>query len=203
MGAGGLHFHSGEETLWAVVIGAVLATVGGFAATQLEAFMRRRERERDAALLFGEILSVLELIIAMADEARGRGAPYGPLTMRLLRAVRREIEAYDRNRESLYDLRDPKVRGQIHALMVRVTIALEAVSETTPEITAAEAAANAIGLDDPAKAEAMARLGALVEIRETAFEAAVEAVGQIKPVVSALQPLAKQNFGAYASVVRN
>src|SRR5262249_52990888 len=38
------------ETLWAVVIGAVLATAGGFAASQLEAYLRRRERERNAAL---------------------------------------------------------------------------------------------------------------------------------------------------------
>jgi hypothetical protein len=51
--------------------------MGGFAATQLEGFLRRRERERGAALLFGEILSVIELVAVLANEARGRGEPFG------------------------------------------------------------------------------------------------------------------------------
>jgi hypothetical protein len=46
-------FATHSDTLLAVVIGAVLATVSGIAATQLEAYLKRRERERDAALLFG------------------------------------------------------------------------------------------------------------------------------------------------------
>jgi hypothetical protein len=144
------------ETLWAVVVGAVLATVGGFAATQLEQFFRRRERRRSAALLFGEILSVIELITALADDARGRGDPYGQLTMRLLRAVRREADAYDRNREQLYDLPDAKLRAQIHALMVRVTLTLDGVFDTTAEIVAAESVAKALGVDDPASRDTAA-----------------------------------------------
>ena len=202
MALGGPHFQAGEETLWAVVIGAVLATVGGFVATQLEAVMRRRERERSAALLFGEILAVLELITTMANEARGRGEPYGTFTMRLLRAVQREIETYDRNREALYDLRDAKLRGQIHALMVRVTLSLEGVADTTAQIAQAEAAANALSANHPARPEAMARLEALFEIRETAFDFCVETVGKVAPIVTMLRPLAKQDFGVYASVVR-
>ena len=53
-------------TLWAVGIGAVLATVGGFAATRIEEVFRRRERERGAALLFGELLSTIELVAQFA-----------------------------------------------------------------------------------------------------------------------------------------
>jgi hypothetical protein len=200
--SGGLHFQSGEETLWAVVIGAVLATLGGFAATQLEAIMRRRERERSAALLFGEILSVLDLITTMANEARGRGEPYGPLTMRLLRAVGREIETYDRNREALYDLRNAKVRSQIHALMVRITLALEGVSDATSQIALADSAAGVTGLDDGARGRTLARLDELFEAREAAFDFAVETVAGVPPIVAVLQPLAKQTFGVYASVVR-
>jgi hypothetical protein len=203
MAPGGPHFQAGEETLWAVVIGAVLATVGGFVATQMESIVRRRERERSAALLFGEVLAVLELITGMADQARGRGEPYGPLTMRLLRAVRREIETYDRNREALYDLRNAKLRGQIHAVMVRVTLALEGVADTTAQIAQAETAANALGLNHPARPEALARLEALFEVREAAFDFCVETVGKVAPIVTVLRPLAKQDFGVYASVVRD
>jgi hypothetical protein len=96
---------TGEATLWAVIVGAILATVGGFAATQLEAHFRRRERERSAALLFGEVLSVIEIITVLTNETREHGDPFGPVTSRMLRAVRRETEVYERNRESLYDLR--------------------------------------------------------------------------------------------------
>jgi len=194
---------AGAETLWAVILGAVLATGGGFAATQLEAFFRRRERERGAARLFGEILSVLELIARLADEARARGDPYGPLTMRLLRAVRRETEVYDRNRESLYDLRDANLRARIHALMVRMTVALEGVFDATSQIALAQGAASVFHPDDPMRAEAMLRLDILVEERQAAFDFAVESAGQTGPVISALRPLAKQTFDAHALVVRD
>jgi hypothetical protein len=189
------------ETLWAVIVGAVLATVGGFAATQLEQFLRRRERQRGAALLFGEILSVIELIMGLADDARGRGDPYGQLTMRLLRAMRRETDAYDRNREQLYDLPDAKLRALIHALMVRVTLTLEGVFDTTDEIVAAEAAAKALDADNPARAEILQRLVGLRETRATGFDFAVETIEEIKPIIAVLRPLAKESFEAYATVV--
>jgi hypothetical protein len=186
-----------------VVVGAVLATVGGFVATQFEGFLRRRERERSAALLFGELLSVLAIIATMADESRGRGDPYGPLTTRLLRAVRREAETYDRNREALFDLRDGKIRARIHTLMVRVTLALDGVFDATGQIALADAAAGAPGLDDAAKAQALARLDTLLADRDLSFDFVVETVAQIKPIVSTLEPLARQSFDAHAAVARD
>jgi hypothetical protein len=189
------------ETLWAVIIGAVLATVGGFAATQLEQFLRRRERRRGAALLFGEILSVIELLMGLADDARGRGDPYGQLTMRLLRAMRRETDAYDRNREQLYDLPDAKLRALIHALMIRVTLTLDGIFDGTADIVATEAAAKAMNAADPARAELLQRLDELRETRSTGFDFAVETVEEIKPIIAVLQPLAKESFEAYATVV--
>jgi hypothetical protein len=192
---------TGADTLGAVVIGAVLATVGGFAATRLEVFFSRRERERGAALLFGEILTVIELITSLAVDARGRGEPYGALTMRFLRAVQRETEAYDRNRESLYDLRNAKIRAQIHALMVRVTLTLEGIFDATAEIALAAAAVKALAEDDLAKADAVTRLADLNETRDSAFDFLVEIVAETLLIVAALKPLAKQTFEAFASVV--
>jgi hypothetical protein len=189
------------DTLWAVVIGAVLATVGGFAATQLEQFFRRRERQRGAALLFGEILSVIELLMGLADDARGRGDPYGQLTMRLLRAMRRETDAYDRNREQLYDLPDAKLRALIHALMIRITLTLDGIFDGTAEIVAAEAAAKTMDAADPARVELLQRLDVLRETRSSGFDFAVESVEEIKPIIAVLQPLAKESFEAYATVV--
>jgi len=203
LGVGHPHLSPGDETLWAVILGAVLATISGFLATQLEALIRRRERERAAALLFGEILSVLELFTVMANEARGRGEPYGPFTLRLLRAVQREIEIYDRNREALYDLRQAKVRGQIHALMVRVSLSLEGVADTTAQIVAAETTLRGLAEDHPERPALRERLDEMINSREGAFAFAVETAGRAPPILALLRPLARQDFGVYAQVVRN
>jgi hypothetical protein len=184
------------------VIGALLATVGGFAATQMEAVLRRAERERSAALLFGEILSALELTIRIADETRGRGDPYGPFTMRLLRAVRREAETYDRNREQLYDLRDAKVRAQIHGLMVRLTLALEGIADSAAQIAALEAAARALGPEDPARGDLASEIAAMAESRQVTFGFMVEAAAQIKPIIAVLRPLSRQAFDEHEAVLR-
>jgi hypothetical protein len=190
------------DTLWAVIIGAVLATVGGFAATQLEGFLRRRERERSAALLFGEILSVIELLAALADRSRGQGDPYGPFTMRLMRAVRRETDAYDRNRESLFDLRDAKLRAQIHALMVRITLTLEGVFDSDEQIGLTQTALKGLQADDPARAELTERLDSARETRASAFDFVVETTAETKPIIEVLKPLARETFDAYSTVVQ-
>ena len=192
----------GADTIWGVVIGAVLATVGGFAATQMEAVLRRRERERSAALLFGEILAALDLVTRITDETRGRGDPYGRLTMGLLRAVRRETDTYERNREQLYDLRNPKVRAQIHGLMVRITIALEGIGDATAQIASVQAAANALDRDDPVRQELEGQMAALAEGRQGAFNFMMETAGQIKPIVEVLRPLARQIFDEHEAVLR-
>src|SRR4029078_3785178 len=59
-------FISNFSTLEAVFIGAILATIGGFAATQLEWYFERKRRERNAALFFGEVLSTLAMLMRLA-----------------------------------------------------------------------------------------------------------------------------------------
>jgi hypothetical protein len=194
---------NGPETLWAVVLGAVLATFGGFLATRLEAFYRRRERERAAALLFGELLSVVGLITTLADESRGRGEPYGPFTMRILRSIQRESEIYDRNRESLYDLRDGAVRAQVHALMAQIALALQGVLDADAQLSQTEDAVRGRALDDPLRAEFSARNVRLVEGRRLAFDSLVELAGRLAPVTTSLRRLARQPFGDHAAIVRN
>jgi hypothetical protein len=117
------------QTLVSIGVGAVLATIGGFIATLLEARLRRRERERTAALTFGEILASLRVLVRAAEDAHGRGDPFGPLTMRLLRGARREVEAYESNRQALSDLGSTDLRLSLHALMIRFTLALDGVIE--------------------------------------------------------------------------
>ena len=102
-----------SETLIAVVLGAFLATITGFAATQLETVFARRRRGRDAALLLGEVFSTLALILSGARNARGRGEPYGSVTMRMLRAARRESRHLRPQPRICSSTREPKLRGSL------------------------------------------------------------------------------------------
>jgi hypothetical protein len=192
----------GGDTLAAVIIGAVLATIGGMAATQIEGHLRRRERERGAALLFGEVLSVIELLTTLADEARGRGDPYGAFTMRMTRSLKREIEVYDRNRESLYELRDVAARARIHSLVARLALTLEGVFDLTDELALAEATLAAMDFGHPGRGDAIERIEMLKEQRGLAFDFLVRTSGEIKPIIAILEPLARQSFATYASTIR-
>ena len=81
-------FISNFSTVGAIVLGSLLATLGGLAATQLEWRFERQRRERQAALFFGEVLSTLLVILQIAKQTKGRGDPYGPITLRMLRQAR-------------------------------------------------------------------------------------------------------------------
>lgn len=172
-------FANHVDTLTAVVVGAVLATLSGVLATQLEAFFMRRRRQRDAALLFGEILSALSVILVVAAEARGHGDPYGPITLRTLRAGRREIDVYDRNREALYDLRDGALRIEIHSLIVRMTMPLDGILDA------------AAAVSEPVRA-----------VRDQSFDFLIDVAGQIPAIVAHLGLLARHSFDGYESAVR-
>lgn len=176
----------GGDTLWAVVLGAFLATLGGFLATQAENWFGRRERHRSASLLFADVLTGLGYLIHLAQQAKGRGEPYGPITLRLLRAARREIDIYDRNRESLYDLKDADLRIRIHTLVVSITMPLEGLFDTIAEIKDEETRLPALKSGTVARRKCEARLEMLRDMRERAFEFVVDSGGQTKAMVDAL-----------------
>jgi hypothetical protein len=121
------------STLLAVGVGAVLATIGGFVATLYEAWLHRRERERTAALTFGEILNSLRLVIRAVENSHGIGEPWGPLTIRLTRAARREVEAYERIRPALSDIRDTDLRLTMHAVVIRIMLGLDDILDSTTD----------------------------------------------------------------------
>jgi hypothetical protein len=141
--------------------------------------------------MFGEILSALGTITAVAAEARKNGEPYGPLTMRLIRAARRETETYVANRTLLYDIGDAEIRIRMHVLMVQIVLALEGVSDTSAAIAASEAAL-ANPRDGVVSSES--RRLVLFEQREAAFQFVLTVAERIKALVRALQPIAKVDF---------
>lgn len=195
-------FISNFSTLWAVFIGAILATIGGFAATQLEWYFERKRREKNAALFFGEVLSTLAILMRVAQQSRGRGDPYGPVTLRMLRAARREIDIYDRNRESLLDLRDADVRARIHTLVLRISMPVDGIFDATQEIGFVQNQLRATGLSADDKAELEARLAVIRESRDGGFDFAVEEAELLQKAVKDLEPVAGLSFDGIERVVR-
>jgi hypothetical protein len=180
--AADLAIHS--ETLWAVLLGALLATLSGLLATQFEAHLRRREREHDAAQLFGEVLYTLEVLIRRADAARGHGDPYGPITFRFLSAVRRELDIYDRNRETLHHLRDGALRLRMQTLMVRLSLGIDGVLDPHEALKSLSASAPDGSADELAAA------------RERGFAFLMESAAEIGDLMKTLSRRAGRGFGA-------
>jgi len=195
-------FLTDQSTLIAVVLGAILATIGGFVATTLERVLDKRERERYAALFFGEVLSTLAIIIRFADETKKIGEPYGPVTLRMLRSARSELDLYDRNRETLFDLRDADLRARIQTLLIRISMPLDGVIEASEDLKSLREQVRA--QSDPAeREELLARIKSDEARREGGYAFIVETAAQLKGVISGLEPVAKHSFERIDLIARS
>ncbi len=197
-------FISNLDTLWAVVAGAVLATAGGFVATQIEHRVDSRRRERQAALFFGEVMALLGVTVEAAGRARGIGNPYGPVTMRLLRMIRRELDVYDRNRERLFELRDPALRARIHTTLLRTMMGVEGAMEAAAECNDVEAELKMNPEMGAARREHLqARLADQCRLRDGGFDFLVDASQQGARVIKELEPIAKVDFAKLVRATRD
>jgi hypothetical protein len=187
-------FISNLSTLGQIMLGACLATAGGLAANQLEWRVQVRRRERNAALFFGEILSTLAIILKHADETKQIGEPFGPLTMRVLRSARQEIEIYERNRENILDLRDSGLRARIYSLTHRVAGPLDGLFDATQEIGVLETQLRSRHLESEDRDHIEGRVAALKERREATYDYIKGKSVEIETVLAALAPLAGQSF---------
>ena len=136
----------------------------------------RRERERDAAALFAEVLRTLKLYLDLSHESYGRGEPFGSITLRMLRSARRELDIYDRNRETLFLLRHGPLRFETLALMGRLTFALDRVLEHTDSLAG--------DLSNEVRAE-------LIDGRQQAYSFLTECAAQMPDLVERLSTLGK------------
>jgi hypothetical protein len=191
---------SSQSAVWAVVLGALLATVGGFAATQMERIVEHRRRERNAALFFGELLTTLQIILRFTKATHGRGDPFGPVTMRMLRAVQKEIEIFDRNRESLFDLRHANLRARIQTVIIRIAMPIDGIFEASAQISTYLIQLKS-GVSDEMRAELEGRVGELREQRDQGFEFIMDVAAEMPGLTRDLQPLAGQDFRKVDEVV--
>jgi hypothetical protein len=180
-----------DDTLIAVVLGALLATLGGFLAGRFEAWLRRREREQEAALLLGEIIFTFTTILGMADDSRKIGDPFGRITLQMLAGARREVDAYERHRDRLPDLRDPKLRIGVHKLMITLTMTLDGILQTSASLA-----------DVPQTKAGRATAEALMASREGGFDFIIQTIPAVQPLVKQLGRIARVSFDGHAAVVR-
>lgn len=184
--------------LLGVAVGAVLATMGGLLGGQIENRLNRKERQQSAGLLFGEILAGLRLTIRMAGDARGRGEPYGRVTLRIVKAAQRETQVYSRNRETLFAVRNPQLRARTHVLLAQLSLTLEAILEAAEAIAEADEA-EAAGHDPERTA---ARRAIAMEERQNSFEFMLELAAELPPLIAQFEVLAGQSFEATDRVLQ-
>jgi hypothetical protein len=197
-------FISNLDTMWAVVAGALLATAGGFVAAQIEHRVDTRRRERQAALFFGEVMSMIRATAESAERTRLVGDPYGPVTMRLLRMVRRELDVYDRNRERLFELRAPAMRARIHTTLLRVMMGVEGTIESADDVIGIESEL-AINPDlaGPRLAHLQSRLELQKQRRDFSFDFLTESSAQAVELAKKLEPIARVDFSALIKATRD
>lgn len=179
------------DTVLAVALGAILATVGGLIADHYEDRIERGRRERDAARFFAEVLSSIDTLVARALYSQQFGDPWGPVTMRLFRTAMREAEVYDRNRERLFDIQDIELRRRIHVHVISEIFPLEAIiegSERIAEITHMLDDGPAISPEKRQKLEE--RLSVWTNSRRTGLEFIKNECEKTPELCAALSPLA-------------
>lgn len=167
------------ETLAAVTLGALVATVSGVVANMFEARARARQRERAAAVLVGEALAAMHTILEAAMHSMMVGERYGPVTRRMLIAARGELDLYERNRELLLDLRDAQLRADLHSMMLRLAMPLDGVIASLNDVT--EAHSNA---------------------RDQGMEFLRETLTKISPLLERLGRVSGRRFDAYDDLFR-
>ena len=164
--------------------------------------MDKKEKEQNAALFFGEILSSLAIIIRFADETKKIGDPFGPVTMRMLRSARNELDVYDRNREQVFNIRDGDLRARLQTLLIRISMPIDGVIEASDEIKNMREAIRSV--KDPAeRTEIEARLKLDEARRNGGFEFILERAEELKSVIGGLGPLAKTSFDRLDRIARS
>jgi hypothetical protein len=163
-----------------------------------------RRRERQAALFFGEIMALLGVTVGAAGRARGIGDPYGPVTMRLLRMIRRELDVYDRNRERLFELRDPALRARIHTTLLRTMMGVEGALEAASQANEIEAELKMNpDISGPRRDHLQTRFVDQCQRRDGGFDFLIEASEQASKLTKELEPLAKVDFAKLVAATRS
>ncbi len=185
------------DTLLAVTVGAVLATLGALFAELIEDRMNRRRRQRDAARFFGEILTTMGRTIDMALASQKFGDPWGPVTQRMFRMAQREAGVYERNRERLFDIDDMDLRARIHQHFLTEYFPIEAIVDNSATIDQMRRAIENEA-DAARRVREEARLAEQVLMRQRALDLLAHEREKTRDICADLEKIAKASFAAPA-----
>lgn len=185
------------DTLIAVLVGALLATLGALAADLVQERLGRRRRQRDAARFFGEIMTSVDQIFDLACESQKVGDPWGAYSQRLFEIASREASVYERNRERLFDIWDMKLRFAINGHILRATVPIAGIVEHSGQIDALQARLDEDEtLSDTARTSLRNRIGKLEASREAGLTAAKSVRAASLDILKKLEALGGVQFEA-------
>jgi hypothetical protein len=188
------------DTLLAVTVGAMLATLGALFAEMIEYWMNRKRRERDAARFFGEILTTMGRTIDMALASQKVGDPWGPITQRMFRMAQREASVYERNRERLFDIDDMNLRARIHQHFLTEYFPIEAIVENSAAIDELRRGIeNDTQIDEARRTREESRLEQMALMRQRAADLLIHEREKTRVICADLERVAKARFVAPAN----
>jgi hypothetical protein len=88
----------------------------------------------------------------------------------MLRSARREIDIYERNRENLFSLRDGELRAKIHTTILRLTMPIDGIFDSSQAIDTLALQLKTPNLPDEDRQELAVRLAVVRDTRESSFE---------------------------------
>lgn len=188
------------DTLAAVVVGAMLATLGALFAEMIEDRMNRNRRERDAARFFGEIIASIDRLVLLAVESQKFGDPWGRVTRRIFKTAMHEAELYERNRERLFDIRDVDTRKAVHAHFLNKMFPLEMMVEASEDILGMERELLDDSTSAARRADILSSKGDLANARDTALRAVVAEISHSDKYCARLEKIARVAFRDKAPV---
>jgi hypothetical protein len=185
------------DTLLAVMVGALLATVGALVAELIQDRLGRNRRQRDAARFFAEIMTSVDQIFELACETTKIGERWGIYTRNLFETASREASIYERNRERLFDIHHMELRFAIHGHMLRFTVPISSIVQQCDQIEALKVRlVEDEGLSESAKLSLSNRIERLESLREGGLEGAQEQRAVSAGILARLEVLAKVRFDA-------
>ena len=188
------------DTLLAVTVGAMLATLGALFAEMIEDRMNRKRRERDAARFFGEILTTMGRTIDMALASQQIGDPWGSVTQRMFRMAQREASVYERNRERLFDIDDMELRARIHQHFLTEYFPIEAIVESSEAIDETRRNIENDGaMEAGRRAREEARVAEQSVMRQRAVDLLVHEREKTRGICTDLERIAKASFALPAT----
>lgn len=185
------------DTLVAVLVGALLATLGALAVDLVQERLGRRRRQRDAARFFGEIMTSVDQIFDLACESQKIGDPWGAYTQRLFEIASREASVYERNRERLFDIWDIELRFAINGHILRATVPIASIVQQTDQIEAIKARLDEDEtLSDTTRTSLRNRVEKLEGFREVGLTAAKSVRAASFEILKKLEELGDVRFDA-------